>query len=78
MGNYEELPSVEENRVDLHHEGECPICHILPTSDSQRKAKNHQEVVDQQLVGAAFPVVDHHVQRIIEKISNRKTDQGMT
>jgi len=78
MGDYEELPCVKEDRVDLNHKGESSIGNILPAYNSQGEAKNHKKMMDQQLIGAPLSVIEQHVQGIIDEISYRKADQSMT
>ena len=76
-GDDEELAGVEEDRVDLHHEGEGSVSHVLPAHDTDSKAENNKEVVDEQLVGRPLPVVDQHVQRIVDEVSDREGDESM-
>jgi len=34
-------------------------------------------VVDEQLVGGAFPVVEQHVQRVVDEVADGEGDEGV-
>ena len=53
----EQLPGVQEDRVDLHHEGESAVRDVGVAGDGQTIAECHAEVVDQQLVSTSLSEV---------------------
>ena len=53
----EQLPGVEEDWVDLHHEGERAVRDVRVAGDGETIAECHAEVVDKQLICASFSVV---------------------
>ena len=53
----EQLPGVQEDRVDLHHERERTVGDVSVTGDGQAVAECHAEVMDQQLVSASLSEV---------------------
>ena len=59
VGDDEELPGVQEDGVNLDNQGESPVGDVLLTGDCEAVAEDHTEVMDQQLVAAPLPVVDH-------------------
>ena len=77
VGDDEQLPGVQEDGVDLHYQGESSVRDVLLTGDSQTVAEDDTEVMDQQLVGAPLPVVDHHVQSVVQEVSNGEADEDM-
>ena len=76
-GDDEELPGVKEHRVHLHHEGEGRVGHVLPAGGGYGEAEDDQEVVDEQLVRGAFPMVEQHVQGVVDEISDGEGDEGV-
>ena len=78
IGDDQELPGVQEDWVDLHDEGESHEGHELPGEDRHAVAEEDEAVVEQQLVGAPLTVVDNHVGRIVEEVSDREADEGVT
>ena len=74
--DYEELPGVKEHGVHLHDEGEGRVGHILPAHGGNGEAEDDESVVDQKLVGGAFPVVEQHVQRIVGEVPDGEADQS--
>ena len=53
----EELPGVEEDRVDLHNEGQGPVRDISVARDSQAITEDDAGMVDQKLIRASLSVV---------------------
>ena len=78
VGDDEQLPGVEEDGVYLDNQGESPVSDELVTGDREAVAEDHTEVMDQQLVGASLPVVDDHVQSVVEEVSDGEADEDMT
>ena len=53
----EQLSGVQEDRVDLHHQGEGAVRDVSVAGDGQAVAECHTEVMDQQLVSASLSEV---------------------
>ena len=77
MGDDEELPGVQEDGVYLDSQGESPVGDVLLAGDCETEAEHHAEVMDQELVAAPLPVVDHHVQGIVEEVPDGEADEDM-
>ena len=77
-GDDEELPAVEEDGVDLHDEGESHEGHELVGEHRDGVAEDDEAVVEQQLVGAPLAVVEDHVGRVVEEISDGEADEAVT
>ncbi len=73
----EQLASVQEHRVDLHHEGQGGVRHVLSGRHSNGEAENDEEVVDEQLVGRALAVVEQHVQGVVDEVADGEGDEGV-
>ena len=78
VGDDEQLPGVQEDGVDLDYQGESSVRDVLLTGDSQTVAEDDTEVMDQQLVGAPLPVVDQHVQGVVQEVADGETDENVT
>ena len=77
VGDDEELPGVQEDGVNLHNQGESPVGDVLLTGDCEAVAEDHTEVMDQKLVAAPLPMVDHHVQGVVEEVPDGEADEDM-
>jgi len=71
----EELARVEKDRVDLCHEAEACVGHILGAEDPDAEAEDDEEVVNQELPGALLTVEDDHVQGVIDEVTNGEADK---
>ena len=76
-GDDEQLAAVEEDWVDLHHQGESHEGHELGGEDRHAVAEDDEAVVEQELVGASLPVVDNHVGRVVEEVADREADEAV-
>ena len=77
-GYDQQLTSVKEDGIDLHKERESNEGHELFADDRDGVAEDDKRVVEEQLVGASFAMVEDHVSRVIEKVSDGEADEGMT
>jgi len=68
---------VEEHGVDLDHEGEGGVGDVLVVHHRDGEADDYEGVVDQQLVGRPFPVVDDHVCCVVDEVPDGEGHQGM-
>ena len=77
VGDDEELPGVQEDGVYLNDQGESPVRDVLLADDGETVAEDHTEVMEQQLVAAPLPVVEHHVQGVVEEVPDGEADEDM-
>ena len=71
----QQLSRVEEDRVELHDQWQWYEWHELSWDDSHGVTKNNEAVMKKQFVGAPLPVVDDHVESIVDEVSNGETDK---
>jgi len=74
----EELPGVEEDRVDLHNEGQGPVRDISVARDSQAITEDDAGMVDQKLIRASLSVIYYHVHCIVEEVPDREAHEDVT
>ena len=68
---------MKEDGVNLYYKGESYEGNKLFTDDGDTVTDDDKTMVQQQLVRAALPVVPEHVQCVINKISDGKTNQSV-
>ena len=49
----------------------------LLAGDGETVAEDHTEVMEQQLVSAPLPVVEHHVQGVVQEVPDGEADEDM-
>ncbi len=71
----EQLPQVEEDGVDLDHEGEAGVGEELVAACCDAEAGDDAGVVEEKLVGAALRVVQRHVEEVVHEVSDGEAHQ---
>ena len=74
----QQLASVQEDRVDLHHQWQRHEGHELFGDHRHGVAEDDQRVVEEELVGTSLPVIEDHISRIIEEVSDGEADESVT
>lgn len=77
-GNDEKLTGVKEDWINLYNEGESYEGHKLCADNRHRVAENDKTMVKQELVSAAFSMIEDHVKSVVKKVANWEANQRVT
>jgi hypothetical protein len=61
---------VKEHGIDFYSEGKTSIGDVLASADRDDEAHDDQSMVNHQLVCAALSVVQHHVQGVVDEVTD--------
>jgi len=77
-GKLEQLSAVQEDRVDLDHQGDGGVGHVGLVDGGNPEAGDDRQVVDQHLLGRPLvPGVEEHVKEVVEEVSDGKAHKGV-
>ena len=77
-GKLEQLSAVQEDRVDLYHQGDGGVGHVGLVDGGNPEAGDDRQVVDQHLLGRPFvPGVEEHVEEVVEEVPDGKAHKGV-